>query len=93
MNDVKLPADLIAWITAISPITGRELLAGFGTLVASFAGAWFAFRFAKYQRQRETRENEVASGNRALFTLSIMLNALNLYNREIIDPWRGKPDT
>jgi len=73
-------------------MTGKDLLVGLGTLVASFVGAWFAFQFANYQREREKVDQQIAAGNRALFTLTAMYNGLKQYQKEIIDPYRGKDD-
>jgi hypothetical protein len=73
-------------------LSGKEMLSGVGTLVASFAGAWFAFRFARFQRERDKVETDVAAGNRALFILTIMFSALKQHQKEIVDPYRGKHD-
>ena len=81
---------LMMW--ARSSITARELLSGLATLVASFAGASFAFLFARYQRRRDKIESDIAAGNRALFTLTVMYNELRQHQKEIIEPCRGKPD-
>ena len=83
---------LIAWVVTQASITGKEIIAGFGTLVASFAGAWFAFRFARLQREKQRVDDEVAAGNRALVTLARMWNATKMYQRTVVDPYRGKTD-
>ncbi len=83
---------LITWVHANFSISGREFLGGIGTVVASFAGAWFAFRFAKFQRTQEREDDQVAAGNRALFTLIKMYNALRQHQKEVVDPYRDKSD-
>jgi hypothetical protein len=80
----------VTWATA-NPIGGKEILAGLGTLVASFAGAWFAFRFARRQRDRDRIEGEISAGNLALFTLMEMWNDLRQHQLEIIEPYRNNP--
>jgi hypothetical protein len=84
---------LTALLAAASQlITGRGLLTGLGTLSATFIGAWLAFKFATLKSERERIDNEVAAGNRALFTLSWMWNEIRQHQKEIIDPYRDKPD-
>jgi hypothetical protein len=77
---------------ASTALTAKEMLGAVGTLVASFAGAWFAFRFARYQRERERTDTEVAAGNRALFSLTVMYNALRQHQKEIVEPYRDRHD-
>jgi hypothetical protein len=60
--------------------------------VASFADASFAFLYARYQRTQDKTESNVAAGNRALFTLTVMYNELRQHQLEIVEPYRGKPD-
>jgi hypothetical protein len=81
---------LLLWTK--SSITVRGLLTGLTPLVASFAGAWSAFMLARYQRKRDKIESDVAAGNRALFTLTVMYNELRQYQKEVVEPYRGKHD-
>jgi hypothetical protein len=83
-------ARFIAWASPM--LSGKEILSGAGTLVASFAGAWFAFRFARYQRERDKMDTDVAAGNRALFILTNMFNALRQHQKEVVDPYRNRHD-
>lgn len=81
----------IAPLTAFigqTTISARDLLVGIGTLIATFAGAWLAFGFAQRQRSVERRDQEIAAGNLALFTLSQMLNHVTQYKLEVIDPFQ-----
>jgi hypothetical protein len=82
----------LAWAFAKLDFTGKELVAAIGTLIASFAGAWFAFRFAQLQRQKERVVKEVAAGNQALFMLQEIWNTQLQYQREIVEPHRNRPD-
>jgi hypothetical protein len=81
---------LVTW--SKSSITARELQSWLATLGASFAGASFAFLFARYQRTRDKIEGDIAAGNRALFTLTAMHNELRQHQTTIVEPYRGKPD-
>ena len=84
---------MIALITAIqSAITIGGLIAGVGTLAATFAGAWLAFKFATLKSERDRVNDEVAAGNRALFTLTWMWNETKEHQKEVVEPYRGKPD-
>ncbi len=68
------------------------LVRGVVTLATTFAGAAFAFWFAARGRKTVRLEDEIAEGNLALFTLTTIWSRLRQYQREIIEPWRGKSD-
>lgn len=70
----------------------EQLLSGGITLVAAFAGAYFAFLFERNTRKREETERQVAAGNLALFTLSQIWNILHHYETTVIGTWKNKPD-
>lgn len=67
-------------------------ISGAVTLGTAFAGAFFAFRFEKRQRDTERQDTEVVSGNLALSTLIQIWNPLVQYQKEIINPYRGRED-
>jgi lipid-binding SYLF domain-containing protein len=79
-------APLFSWITA------KGLISGIGTLVATFLGAFFAFQFAKVQRERERTDKEIAAGNRALYILTTIFDQTYQHQEEIVASKRGKPD-
>ena len=81
-----------AWILTEFSITPKEILGVLGTLVASFAGAWVAFKFQRLHRAKERTDDEVAAGNRALFTLYEIWNALVQYQKEAVADYRDRPD-
>ena len=83
---------VILFISAVSVFSAKDWLSAFGTLVASFFGAVFAFSFAKYQRNEERIQDEVAAGNRALFILTQMYSETKQYQRDVVSPYRGKQD-
>jgi hypothetical protein len=84
--------EFVAWIATQVSISGKEIIGSIGTLIASFAGAWFAFSFARLQREKQRVDDEVTAGNLALVTLARMWNATKLYQRSVVDPHRDKPD-
>jgi hypothetical protein len=58
------------------------------TLVASFAGAWAAFKLQSIEKARDTRQTNVTAVNRVLATLMQQANTLKLYQKDHIDPVR-----
>jgi hypothetical protein len=68
---------------AVSPVT---------TLLAAFFGAWFAYRFEGRVKAGEVRSAHINAANKAMFKMFQLLNSLALFQRDIIDPCRGRPD-
>lgn len=62
------------------------------TLVAAFAGAWFAFLFERKHKQNEENARQIAAGNRALYTIFNLWNVQAQIKKEVIDPHRGRSD-
>ena len=62
------------------------------TLVAAFACAWAAFQFENRRRKHETIERHLSAVNRALYTVFNLWNILFQFQKEVVDPVRGKPD-
>ncbi len=60
------------------------------TLLAAFYGAKFAFEFQSEKEKKEEKNTKIISGNLAIFKLITMINSLLSYQRQIIDPIRGK---
>jgi hypothetical protein len=70
----------------------KDILAAFAALVASFAGAWAAFALESRRRRNEEDERSVGSANRAIYTVYHQWNVLEQYRKEVMEPYRGKPD-
>lgn len=62
------------------------------TLVAAFAGAWFAFRFERKHKEADEVRRRIGAVNRALYTLMSQWSAMVQIRQEIIDPYRGRRD-
>jgi len=60
------------------------------TLLAAYYGAKFAFDFQRNKEQQEQKNKNIVSGNLAIFKLITMINSLLSYQRQIIEPVRGK---
>ena len=70
----------------------KDIVAILATLVASFAGAWGAFHLENQRRQREQRDRNVGAGSRAIYTIFNLWNTLEHFRKEVLEPYRGKPD-
>jgi len=68
---------------SISPIT---------TLLAAFFGAWFAYRFQNRVKEADKRSIKISAANKAMFNAYQLLNSLTIFQKDIIDPCRGRPD-
>jgi hypothetical protein len=69
-----------------------ELIDSITTLVAAFAGAWFAFRFERKHKEADEVRRRVGAVNRALYTLMSQWSAMVQIRQEVIDPHRGRRD-
>jgi hypothetical protein len=82
-------------ISARELIGAKEILTGIGSLVATlfatYIGARLAFKFQRLKSDQERIDEEVAAGNRALFTLTEMYNQTVQHQKETVDQVRGKP--
>lgn len=70
----------------------KDIVAILATLIASFAGAWGAFLLENSRKKREAEDRNVGAANRAIYTLFNLWNILEQYRKEILEPYRGKPD-
>ncbi|WP_332747900.1 hypothetical protein [Hydrogenophaga sp.] len=70
----------------------KDFLAALVTLIASFAGAWAAFKFQAYEKNVVESDKAVGAGNRAIFTVYALWNVLEQFRKEVMDPYRGRPD-
>jgi hypothetical protein len=70
----------------------KDIVAILATLVAAFAGAWGAFLLESQRRDREARDRNVGAGSRAIYTIFNLWNSLEPYRKEVLEPYRGRPD-
>jgi hypothetical protein len=70
----------------------KDILAACVTLVASFSGAWAAFGLENNRRIREERLRQIGAANRAIYTLFQYWNTLEQYRKEVLEPFRNRPD-
>jgi len=68
-----------------------EIIAALATLVAAFGGAWFAFLLQnRKEKNRESNTNAEAL-NKVQITLGQQLNALTIFDRDFIQPYKDHP--
>jgi len=72
-------------------VTFGDIVNSVATLVAAFAGAWFAFVYQNRQEAKEDTRQNISAGNRALVTLFQQANSLKLYQIDMIEPHRDSP--
>jgi hypothetical protein len=70
----------------------KDVLAAIAALVASFAGAWAAFRFESRRRNREEDDKRIGAANRAIYVVYHYWNILEQFRKEVLEPHRGRPD-
>lgn len=75
--------------SAVTVVT--SVVSALTTLLAAFAGAWFAFELANRDRVRDLTNARVAAGNRAIFILMRHFNTLHNLKTQVIDPKRADP--
>jgi len=69
----------------------EPVLTALVTLVAAFAGSWYAFRLSDNSRARQTVDEQVAAINRAQFILIRQWNLLRNFQAQTVDPYRNDP--
>lgn len=62
------------------------------TLLAAFLGAYFAFRFQNKKEEEKKYQKNIEAANRAIFTLTRIINELEVLKRQAIDPFRDRDD-
>ena len=62
------------------------------TLVAAFAGAYFAYKFNADREAKRKEEIDLASANRAIFTLIRAYNYIAGFNKQFIKPYKNSPE-
>lgn len=70
----------------------KDVLAALASLVASFAGAWAAFKLQTHEKKAVEDEKAVGAANRAIFTVYALWNVLEQYRKEVLEQFRGRPD-
>ncbi len=61
------------------------------TLLATFFGAWFAYKLRDNAKTRDERKSNIGAANRALFTVFQQINSLKIRQIDMIDPVRNHP--
>lgn len=76
----------------LMPALDVKTIAGaVATLVAAFAGAFFAYKFNADREKQRKDEVDLASANRAIFTLVRVYNYIAGFNKQFLKPYSGNP--
>lgn len=70
----------------------KDVLAVLASLVASFAGAWAAFKFESHRSEAEEQKKNIGAGNRAIYGVYALWNVLEQFRKEVLEPYRRRPD-
>jgi len=70
----------------------KDLVAALVTLIATFVGAWAAFRFESRRRKVEEDDKRIGAANRALYVVYHYWNLLEQFRKEVLEPYRGRKD-
>lgn len=70
----------------------KDVLAALMSLIASFVGAWAAFKFESQRWNAEKEEKEIGAGNRAIYTVYALWSVLEQYRKDVLEPFRGRHD-
>lgn len=70
----------------------KDVLAALAALVASFAGAWAAFKLQAYEKRVEQIRRNIGAGNRAIYDVYAFWNVLEQFRKEVLEPLRERPD-
>lgn len=73
-------------------LDAKTILGAVVTLVAAFAGAFFAYKFNADRERRRKNEIDLASANRAIFTLVRVYNYVAGFNKQFLKDYSGSPD-
>lgn len=68
-----------------------EIITGLVTLVAAFGGAWFAFLLQNRKEKKRELNSNVEALNKVQITLTQQLNALTIFNKDFIQPYKNHP--
>jgi len=69
----------------------KDLLPTAATLIAAYAGAWYAFSFNQAAISKDLRSRQAATGARAMFTLWRQINTIAQVQEDVINKYRNYP--
>lgn len=72
-------------------LDSKTVAGAVATLVAAFAGAFFAYKFNSDREKQRKNEIDLASANRAIFTLIRIYNYIAGFNKQFIKPHENSP--
>ncbi len=102
MNELKNPIALLVLILVVAAFSApfgtlaladlaKDFLPAVATLVAAYAGAWYASTLKQEAASKEQRLRQIGTGARALFTMWRQLNTIAQIQEDVIDKYRNYP--
>ncbi|MGY8810563.1 MAG: hypothetical protein ACKVK5_05970 [Pseudomonadales bacterium] len=80
-----------AAVGLLPELDGKTIAGVTATLVAAFAGAFFAYKFNADRENQRKQEIDLASANKAIFTLVRVYNYVGGFNNQFIKPFVDNP--
>ena len=72
-------------------IESSDVFSALATMLATFVGAWLAFKWQKHLEDANEERENIAAGNRALITIWQQLSSLRIIQLDCIAPVRSHP--
>lgn len=102
MNELKNPIALLVLIIVVASFSGpfgtpamaslaKDFLPAVATLVAAYAGAWYAATLQQKTASKELRLRQISIGARALFIMWRQLNTVAQIQEDVVDKYRDYP--
>jgi hypothetical protein len=89
---IAIAAFCVGMAFGLMPGLDVKTIAGaVATLVAAFAGAFFAYKFNADREKQRKNEVDLASANRAIFTLVRVYNYIAGFNKQFLKPYSENP--
>ncbi len=80
-------------LTGLLPaLDAKTLIGAVATLITAFAGAFFAFKLNEKREKRKSDLIDIGAANRTIFSLIRVYNFIAGYNKQFVEPSKGKPD-
>ncbi|MFT5997368.1 MAG: hypothetical protein ACJAS9_003946 [Polaribacter sp.] len=90
---ITIASFCIGMVIGLLPGLDTKTIAGaVATLVAAFSGAYFAYKFNADREVKRKEEIDLASANKAIFTLIRAYNYIAGFNKQFIQPYKDSPE-
>jgi len=80
------------FIGLLPQLDSKTIAGTVATLVAAFAGAYFAYKFNENREKQRKDDIDLASANKVIFTLVRLYNHIASFNNQFILPHKNSPN-